>query len=61
MFNDTKYFFQHGADVDVANDENSLGFQLDLCSRYAEALKVHKTADLQNQLHTQIYTTFLNN
>ncbi len=24
----------------MTNDENSLGFQLDLCARYAEALKV---------------------
>lgn len=31
---------QHGIDVDVINDDNTLGFQLDLANRYAEALKV---------------------
>lgn len=30
---------KHGIDVDVINDENTLGFQLDLASRYTEAVK----------------------
>ena len=31
--------FQHGSDVDMSNDENTLGFHLDLYSRYAESVK----------------------
>ena len=30
---------KHGSDVDAANDENTLGFHLDLYTRYAEAVK----------------------
>lgn len=35
--------FQHGSDVDLTNDENTLGFHLDLYSRYAESVKVRDT------------------
>lgn len=30
---------KHGSDVDMSNDENTLGFHLDLYSRYAESVK----------------------
>lgn len=30
---------KHGSDVDVANDENTLGFHLDLYARYADSVK----------------------
>jgi len=30
---------KHGVEVDVVNDENSLGFQLDLAFRYSQSLK----------------------
>ena len=34
------FWWQHGADVDIVNDENTLGFHLDLYARYADSVKV---------------------
>ena len=45
------FVLEHGTEVDYTNEENLLGFHLDLYARYSEALKVKWHAGSNVSLH----------